>query len=413
MTNFTLSEDQEIVYNTIAKWLSEGGIVTPSQTNPKILTMGGIAGSGKTTLVSHLANEFKHAIRFAFCALSGRAASVLGKKLKEQGIAVNDGTHYCGTIHKLIYKPVENDKGEVIYWSRNKNICYDVIILDEASMISEEIFNDLLVYGMDILAIGDHGQLPPIEGKFSLMKNPDLKLEKIHRQAENNPIINLSFQIRNGNYDFKNYKSNEHISIIKKNEYIDFLKETYKGVSDPLEILESAVLCYTNATRCKLNTMLRNIVFGISDKLPLTNDVVICLKNSNKREKTPFYNGYRGFIVSSVVEFDEHYISGMINFPYEDMKLYLSPLCKHQFGFAKTFSSFDELKMFGMEVRNWGSVGYLFDYGYSMTVHKMQGSQANNIIVFNERPSPVTEDNYRRWAYTAVTRSTDKLAIII
>jgi len=196
MSEIVFSEDQEKAYNTIARWMAEGGIVHDSQKDPLLLSMGGFAGTGKTTLVSALAKDFGKAIRFAFCALSGRAASILGRKLIDHGVNVrenkSDDGHYCGTIHGLIYQPVENDDGEVISWIRRDALPYDVIVLDEASMVSESIFKDLARYGVQILAVGDHGQLPPIEGRFSLMENPHIKLERIHRQAADNPIINLS-----------------------------------------------------------------------------------------------------------------------------------------------------------------------------------------------------------------------------
>ena len=76
MSTITLSDDQEVAYNIMAKWLAEGGIVHPKQKNQSLLTFAGFAGTGKTTCISVLAKEFGTAIRFAFCALSGRAASV-------------------------------------------------------------------------------------------------------------------------------------------------------------------------------------------------------------------------------------------------------------------------------------------------------------------------------------------------
>ncbi len=66
MLKITLSKDQEIAYKTISKWLADGGIVHQKQKNPKLLSLGGYAGSGKTTLVSNIAKEFGTAIGFAF-----------------------------------------------------------------------------------------------------------------------------------------------------------------------------------------------------------------------------------------------------------------------------------------------------------------------------------------------------------
>ena len=413
MTKLTLSEDQEVAYQTIAKWLATGTIVHPKQTNPSLLSLGGFAGCGKTTLVSALAKDFGNAIRFAFCALSGRAASVLGKKLRDQGIQFGDGGHYCGTIHGLIYKPIENDKGEVVYWAKKDALDYDVIVLDEASMISQDIFRDLSSYGVEILAVGDHGQLPPIEGKFSLMQEPHIRLEKIHRQAEDNPIINLSLQVREHGRIPRGYKDNEHIRIVKKSEYVDLLRSIYQGVRKPEALLETAVLCYRNATRSQLNIMLRNMVFGCISPTPLIDDLVICLRNSANNQKQPLYNGFRGYFTSAVEDYDTDFWEGKIRFPYEGIEAKLHNLLKYQFGYAKTFNSFPELEAFGMEVKHWSEVGLLFDYGYALTVHKFQGSQADNIILFNERPSPVSEDNYRRWLYTAVSRSSNKLIVIL
>jgi exodeoxyribonuclease-5 len=415
MSIITLSADQELAYQIMAKWLANGGIVHPKQTNPHLLTLCGYAGCGKTVLVSVLAKEFGTAIRFAFCALSGRAASVLGNKLREQGIRFGEGGHYCGTIHRLIYKPIEDEKGEVVYWAKNPKLDYDIIIMDEASMISESIFQDLSSYGIDILAVGDHGQLPPIEGKFSLMQEPILRLEKIHRQAQDNPIINLSMIIRETGKIPTKIPNNKHISIIKKSEYVDFLRQTYRGKQNPEEILDYAVLCYKNTTRAMLNTMIRNVVFGNISPTPLSNDLVICLKNVNKpnSKQPPMYNGYRGYFLTGITETDRDFWSAKLSFPYEDIEVKVNNLCKHQFGYQKTFSSFEELEKFGMKVKHWNDVGLLFDYGYAITCHKSQGSQFDNVILFNERPAPVTDDNYRRWAYTAVTRSSDKLTIIL
>ena len=55
--------------------------------------------------------------------------------------------------------------------------------------------------------------------------------------------------------------------------------------------------------------------------------------------------------------------------------------------------------------------GDLFDFGYALTVHKAQGSQAKRVILFEERFSQMTDDEWRRWLYTAVTRAEEELFI--
>ncbi len=196
-------------------------------------------------------------------------------------------------------------------------------------------------------------------------------------------------------------------------QYIDYLRSVYAKNQNPEKTIDTAVLCYTNATRSKLNTMIRNMVFGNISSIPLANDVVICLRNAVNGRKIPLYNGFRGYLLNGVNNFDDDFWEGKIKFPYEGFETNVNNMLKHQFGYSKTFSSFQRTENFGMDVKHWSEAGLLFDYGYSLTVHKCQGSQMSNVVLFNERPAPVSDDNYKRWLYTAATRSSDKLIIIL
>jgi exodeoxyribonuclease-5 len=51
-----------------------------------------------------------------------------------------------------------------------------------------------------------------------------------------------------------------------------------------------------------------------------------------------------------------------------------------------------------------------FDYGYALTVHKAQGSQWNNVVLFDE--SWAFRDSRERWLYTAITRAAETLTIV-
>jgi exodeoxyribonuclease-5 len=53
----------------------------------------------------------------------------------------------------------------------------------------------------------------------------------------------------------------------------------------------------------------------------------------------------------------------------------------------------------------------LFDFGYTLTVHKAQGSQAKRVILFEERFGKMSDEDWRRWLYTAVTRAEEELYI--
>jgi len=51
----------------------------------------------------------------------------------------------------------------------------------------------------------------------------------------------------------------------------------------------------------------------------------------------------------------------------------------------------------------------LFDWGYALTVHKAQGSEADQVVLFEERFSFYDDEMWNRWLYTAVTRAKNEL----
>src|SRR5262249_23627577 len=138
-----------------------------------VQTLGGFAGTGKTTLIRTLS---KARPMFACAAYTGKAANVMKKK----------GLLGASTIHSLIYRPWKDEEGNTV-WSLGGK--YELegcegFIIDEASMVSSEIDNDLRSFGLPIIYVGDHGQLEPIGGtKFNPMANPMYKLEEVHRNA--------------------------------------------------------------------------------------------------------------------------------------------------------------------------------------------------------------------------------------
>ena len=52
-----------------------------------------------------------------------------------------------------------------------------------------------------------------------------------------------------------------------------------------------------------------------------------------------------------------------------------------------------------------------FDFGYALTVHKAQGSQWDDVVLFDE--SGAFPDNRDRWLYTGVTRAAKRLTIVV
>lgn len=107
---FDLSEAQRGILDSIVDW--------HKSLQKKYLTLGGYAGTGKTTLLGYLntmLHEEKENIKIAYCTFTGKASVVLRRKLEEtKSLKSSD---YIGTIHKLIYKPILDDEDNILAWS--------------------------------------------------------------------------------------------------------------------------------------------------------------------------------------------------------------------------------------------------------------------------------------------------------
>lgn len=384
----TLSHDQQHVLTQIIKWYNE------NRQKKQFITLGGYAGTGKTTLIAHLRRELEKIdpkLKVGFVSYTGKATRVLKNKLDEQNVLAKQDT--IGTIHSLIYSPMVNDKEEIIGWKPKEKIDRKLIIIDEGSMVDSTIWRHLLAYDIPIIVVGDHGQLPPIKGNFNLMNTPDLKLEEIHRQARQNPIIGLSIQAReHGSIRAAKYSD----SVIKMTndggEMHSFMNELLQNYTS-----ETLILCGYNTTRKRLNSSIRQSL-GFESVQPMPGDRVICLRNNHKKN---IFNGMLGTIVSLELK-DEAYYDAEIEMDGEETP-YHGRISKEQFG-SDTALNFTDKRAYIM-------AGDLFDFGYALTVHKAQGSQARRVILFEERFKQMSDDQWRRWLYTAVTRAEEELYI--
>lgn len=380
-----LSADQQNAVTTLLMWYKN-----PSKS--PYISLGGYAGTGKTTVISILRNELDKLnknLTVAFCSYTGKATRVLSTTLKENSSTFKNDS--VSTIHSLIYTAIlDSSSNEVIGWERKKTLQVDLVIVDEASMVDEQIWRDLLYYKVPIIAVGDHGQLPPINSKFNLMETPNLRLEQIHRQAQDNPIIELSILARTTG----EIPTGKFGSSIKK-----FLKSDFDASESISELLQNykentIILCGFNTTRVKLNKYVRGAL-GFETPTLEHKDKVICLKNNSKKL---IYNGMLGK-VQYVNDLDELYYECGIKMDGDDL-LYVGKILKQQFNSTETLS-----KLSSKEID-------LFDFGYALTVHKSQGSQAKRVILFEERSQSMDDETWKKWLYTAVTRAEEELFII-
>ncbi|HRY29770.1 MAG TPA: AAA family ATPase [Elusimicrobiota bacterium] len=387
-----LSDDQAAVLRAALDWYGKS--------DKQVLTIGGYAGTGKTTLIGILRNELarrRKDLRVALAAYTGKASRVLESKIRD-AFADFSGD-YVGTLHGLIYSRRLEEHGRLVGWRRRPAIDYDFIIVDEASMVDEEIWRDLLSFGKRVVAVGDHGQLPPIDGKFNLMESPDLRLLRIHRQAAKNPILRLSQQIRE-NGVLPEQPSPPEIRFLDRGseEAGRFLEDVFAAAGK-----DTLVLCGSNQTRVGLNRRIRESR-GFEGPSPERGDRVICLRNNWEAYPRPICNGMLGTVTRmEPVLPDASVFSAVVAMDGEDAPYegYISGRCFDQSRCGESLSKRENFE---------GSPVDYFDFGYALTVHKAQGSEAPAVAVFVE--NFWSGETLKRWLYTAVTRARERLIII-
>ncbi len=391
-----LSSDQEKALKAVLEWYKK------DKDAMQFVTLGGYAGTGKTTLIALIRKELakiQKDLVVGFASYTGKASRVLKTKLTDQQAIFKQDS--VGTIHSLIYSPIVNAKKEIIGWQKKDELDRDIIIIDEASMVDELIWNHLISYRIPIIVVGDHGQLPPIAGNFNLMQKPHVSLVEIHRQARQNPIIDISIQARSS-------------GAITPGKYgpkiVKYGREDADGAERMNELLTNysedlLILCGYNKTRKKLNGFIRESK-GFESPEPKSGDRVICLRNNHKKK---IFNGMLGTIIS-IERADKDWYDAEILMDGET-RPYSGLISAEQFNAdsAMNFNPKDQALL--TDKRSRIMKGDLFDFGYALTVHKAQGSQAKRVVLFEERFPRMTDDDWKRWLYTAVTRAEEELYI--
>jgi exodeoxyribonuclease-5 len=409
----TLSDEQQQALDILMKNIKKSGVgrLPSFHQKPFVYRVGGYAGTGKTHLLCTLRNEirtFNRKINVAFATFTGKASSVLKNKLTEgNAIRHND---YIGTIHGMIYRAeTKYDKilktHVVIGWKRipYDEFFYDLIVIDEGSMVSKDIWEDLQAFGRPIIVVGDHGQLPPVSEKaFSLMHKPNFILSKIHRQAEDNPIIQLSAFIRKHGYIPNQIWSPGVFKVPWEHEKT---QRIWKSLDHDEKLI---VLCGFNATRCGLNRNIRGKM-KYKKKTPYPGERIVCLRNNHTIK---LMNGQIGTMMWLMPE-DTNIYRLTIDVdndpdPYECIA-HMSTFDQVTY---TTYSDEPKIKIAQKYAKEQGYELDYFDYGYCISVHKSQGSEWDKVILFEQRTKFWDDEYYKRWLYTGVTRAKEKLMVV-
>jgi exodeoxyribonuclease-5 len=223
-------------------------------------------------------------------------------------------------------------------------------------------------------------------------------LEEVVRQAQDNPIIRLSMDIRSGKWI--EYGGPKECRIMPKEK-----------VSDKLLLGADQILCGKNVTRHCLNERLRKIKFGEQyTQAPIDGDKIICLKNDWSvvgSNEDPIVNGMLGTVSNIRLHDSKLYKPEMIaDFTSDNDGVYYDLHMDYKiFTEKEPTVNKDNWMMYPKNAR-----AHEFDYGYAVTVHKFQGSEAEKVVVYDEWLGDA--EFHRRWLYSAVTRSSKMLVVV-
>ncbi|PNG26288.1 ATP-dependent DNA helicase [Methylocella silvestris] len=360
------SPQQERALKSVAEWVKRG--------EPQVFRLFGYAGVGKTTLARRIAEDVDGETIFA--AFTGKAALMLRSK----------GCKGARTIHSLIYRPREADAEEPTFVLNEDSALSraSLVIIDECSMVDENLGRDLLSFGKPVLVLGDPAQLPPVRGGgFFTEAEPDVMLTEIHRQAADNPIIRLSMLVREG-------------GRLEAGAYGESRIITRGDIDAAAVTASDQVLVGVNRTRRSYNRRMREL-YGYVSEFPEAGDRLVCLRNDSTKG---LLNGGVWLVKTTGTTRKKKLVLHVT--PEDDSAR--KPL---RIGVLPEFFQGREDTLTPKARRDSDE----FDYGYALTVHKAQGSQWNSVVLFDE--SFAFREHRSRWLYTGVTRAAERLTVVI
>ena len=352
--------------------------------NDKVAIITGGPGTGKTTIVKGIIkmfnklNNVKNDPSILLLAPTGRAA----KRLKE----ANGLEAY--TIHKALGYDYT---GEFSFNEFNR-LPYDLIIIDEASMIDIELAYHLLEAintFSQVIFIGDENQLPSVgPGEFlhDLINSKAFsvyRLTEVMRQVADSNIIKLANMILKQNLDFNIFKEHREVFFYQadKTNLLNVIKrimDNYLSKGNALNNLQILIPLYQGIVGInEVNKFIqtnynphKEVMIKHSDLTFYPDDKVLQLQNDPEKG---IMNGDIGYIVDIFAD------SVGVDFTGKIVRLASSDL--------------DNLTL-----------------AYAISIHKSQGSEYENVIF------PILSSYSlmlkRKLIYTAITRAKQKLIIL-
>lgn len=386
-----LTASQETAFKRIMSWYTNR--------ESEVFKLGGPAGSGKSYLISLVAEQ----IGIDNCLLitpTGKAANNLikaslpARTIHSQIYRVNSKTNSDEVITFESLGDTEFSNLEnILKQSNDRGYTFDdeearfvlkeeldpnimCIIIDEGSMVGGNLLNDVLSFGIPVLLVGDPNQLPPVNDT-TVFRTCDYYLTEIVRQAQGSPVIYLSQEILQGRLKVGCYGS----CMVRKGP-----------VSNEELCYADIVLTDTNISRNNLNERLRDLTLDFRARSKPLNigDRIICRTNTTITSSDGFTltNGAQGTITKI-----KH-----ANKDYSLIDMVMSTPDLGDFSFIGTTRP----ELFPAANRP-----PKIEYGYALTVHLSQGSEWPNVIY--QKSSFMKKSAM----YTAITRAKESVLIAL
>ena len=357
--------------------------------------LSGPPGSGKTYTIGEIVRQFRSQNKsVAVTASTNKAVDVV----KEA--AISDGwyhmVHSFSTVHKilgLVYDPVEN-RCEQLGFNRAYDV--DVVIVDEASMLQEDLVKELRTYSRFVIFVGDKNQLPPVgEDTPAAFKIQGSELKESHRHNNNEDLRSL--------ISFVESAISDDIDKIPNHLIEPFIMRDLLSWQDQIGISHDEIaLAWTNAEVDRINHVVRNKQ-GYDDEYVVGERIIF---------KAPVYDSAKHLIFSTsqIATIQEVSRTTIRGFPCFNLRV----LSKTTQSYILVYNTMynDEISWLE-EQGNRPPVTARIKYANAITIHGSQGSEWDKVSVnLNDIRRCIDIDIRRRLLYVAFSRPKNILKIL-
>lgn len=270
MSEFALTLDQQSAYEAFSAY-----VMNPFES---VFVLSGFSGTGKTTLVKTLIDRLPNIMKMA---------KLLDPESKEFEVALTATTNKAAeafasiankevsTIHSFLGLRVHTEYStntSYLIPRKRDDIKQDFLLfIDEASYIDDQLLKLIFqqTHNCKLVFMGDPAQLTPINSVDTPVFTHGFKgahLSQIVRQAEGNPIMELSTQFRLtvGHGEFFSFKPDgTHIQWMPRDQFDQAVIQEFNRKDWRYQ--DSKVLGWTNRCVIAYNQGIRNHVAGAPD----------------------------------------------------------------------------------------------------------------------------------------------------